>query len=101
MKIMKVLKIESNGIPKFTSDGKEWKNTEDIQKEDIASMLDFCIDHDVVLEGYDDELIKNPVQKIIYENIYNKFKAFIGEKDNFIDEVDGLYKDALEKYRVN
>ena len=35
------------------------------------------------------------------ENIYNKFKAFIGEKDNFIDEVDGLYKDALEKYRVN
>ena len=55
---MKVLKIESNGIPKFTSDGKEWKNIEDIQKEDIASMLDFCIDHDVVLEGYDDELIK-------------------------------------------
>ena len=98
---MKVLKIDSNGIPKFTSNGTEWKNIEDIQKEDIASMLDFCIDDDVELQDYGDELIKNPVQKIIYDNIYNKFKAFIDEKDNFIDEVDGLYKDALEKYKIN
>lgn len=43
---MKVLKVESSGIPKFSSDGKEWKNIEDIQKEDIALMLDSCMDYE-------------------------------------------------------
>jgi len=98
---MKVLKVESSGIPKFTSDAEEWKNIEDIQIEDIALMLDFCINYDVELEEYDESVIKNPVQKIIYGNIYNKFKTFIDEKDNFKDEVDGLYKDALEKYKID
>lgn len=98
---MKVLKVDSSGIPKFSSDGNDWKNIEDIKKEDIASMLDFCIDEDIELEVYDESIIKNPAQKIIYENIYSKFKAFIDEKDNFKDEVDGLYKDALEKYKVD
>lgn len=98
---MKVLKVENGGIPKFTANGREWKSIEDIQKVDIASMLDLCIDYDVELEEYDETLIKNPVQKIIYENIYNKFKTFIDEKDNFKDEVDGLYKDALEKYKID
>lgn len=101
MKIMKVLKVESSGIPKFSSDGKEWKNIEDIQKEDIALMLDSCMDYDIELEVYDESVIKNPAQKIIYDNIYNKFKAFIDEKDNFKDEVDGLYKDALDKYKTD
>ncbi|WP_157134294.1 hypothetical protein [Photobacterium profundum] len=96
---MKILKVEPNGIPQFTTNGFDWKNIDGVNKEDISLMLDLCINHDVILEEYCATEIKNPAQKIIFTNIYNKFKDFIEDKASFKDQVDSLYKDALAKYK--
>ncbi|MCD9471332.1 hypothetical protein [Photobacterium phosphoreum] len=96
---MKILKVEPNGIPTFSLNGFDWKNIDVINKDDISEMLNLCIHNEVILEEYDNSLIKNPAQKIIYSNIHSKFKEFIEDKANFKDQVDSLYKDALEKYK--
>lgn len=96
---MKILKVETNGVPMFMSIDSEWKPIDLINKDDVSNLLNLCIDKDVVLEEYDESTIKNPAHNIIYNNIYNKFKEFIDDKAGFKDQVGNLYKEALEKYK--
>ncbi|WP_335989178.1 hypothetical protein [Pseudoalteromonas sp. CH_XMU1449-3] len=99
---MKLLRInETTDIPQFTTNGNDWRNIDEINKNDISDMLNLCIKEDVSLENIDCSQIKNPAQKIIFTNIYNKFKEFIDDKVNFKDQIEGLYKEAMEKYRVD
>ncbi|MCR5601437.1 MAG: hypothetical protein K6G33_11940 [Ruminococcus sp.] len=46
-----------------------------------------------------DDSIKNEAHKIIYKSIYSKFYNLLSNKKQFLDECDGLYKDALQKYK--
>ncbi|MEZ8341965.1 hypothetical protein AB6D05_07665 [Vibrio cyclitrophicus] len=96
---MKILKVETNGIPMFISIDSDWKIIDLINKDDISNLLNLCIDNNVVLDEYDESTIKNPAHKIIYNNIYNKFKEFIDDRAGFKDQVSTLYKEALEKYK--
>ena len=61
---MKILKVETNGIPMFISIDSDWKIIDLINKDDISNLLNLCIDNNVVLDEYDESTIKNPAHKI-------------------------------------
>ncbi|MGX9996003.1 hypothetical protein [Vibrio alginolyticus] len=95
---MKILKIEPNGNALYLKGDGTWASIIEIDKDDTLRLLDLCISHNVEIDKFDSEKIKNPAQNIIYKSIYIKFTEFIDGKQGFLDEVDGLYKDALSKY---
>ena len=100
--IMKYLIIKK-GLGYFVNrEGKE-KIIDTISKEDILFLLTQATDVECVFEmdESNDDDIKNEAHKIIYENIYNKFKEFEKNKNIFIDESMALYKAAFEKYKDN
>ena len=43
----------------------------------------------------------NEAHKIIYGNLYKKFDELLENKTRFHDESVALYKDALDKYKVD
>ena len=48
----------------------------------------------------DDKLIQNEAHKIVYRNLSQKFDELLQNKDRFIDESEGKYKEALKKYTL-
>lgn len=100
---MKYLYIET-GQGFFSVSGLETdKQTIDkIRKEDLLRLLNLIIDasaeNGFEMDSYDEESLKNPAQKIIYKNIYDKFDALIKKRVQFKDETCDLYKSAIEKY---
>ena len=53
------------------------------------------------MEEFDKEKIKNEAEKIIYDNLYNKLKDFKENKQTLKLEIDELFKDLEEKYKIN
>lgn len=72
-----------------------------ITKEDILYLLDEATDStsNFEMDEITDDSIKNEAHKIIYKSIYSKFSNLLSNKKQFLDECDGLYKDALQKYK--
>lgn len=61
----------------------------------------FISEEDFKLEDFNEDLIKNDVHRIIYEDIYNKFKNLNSNKDRFNDESNNRFKEAFNKYRID
>lgn len=97
---MNYLKI-SNGKGFFRNKDGEDKEIDTITKEDILHLLDEATSSttNFEMEEVTDESIKNEAHKIIYKSIYSKFSNLLSNKKQFLDECDGLYKDALQKYK--
>ena len=94
---MKHLKIkEKQGF--YAVDGQSWEPIDKINKADLLLLLDKAVQEDFEMDPYQAELLGNPAHKIIYENIYEKFNELANNKNVFQDEVEGLYKEALQKY---
>ena len=94
------LKIE-NGKGFFLNEKGEMQQIHEIRKEDILKMLDLATDNNIDFEMDEiiDGSIQNEAHKIIYSELYRKFKELLDNKDKFLDESESLYKDALDKYR--
>lgn len=96
------LKIE-NGKGYFLATDGIMHEIHEIRKEDILRLLDLATDPDTEFEM--DEIkngnIQNEAHRLIYGGIYRKFKELLDNKDRFIDESNGLYKDAIQKYQEN
>lgn len=98
-KYMKILKYNNNSCY-LNVDGKDKKILE-ISKEDILKSLDYIYNYeDVELEEYDKDKISNEAEKIVYENLYNKLKNFKENKLNLKKEIDSLFKELEEKYKI-
>lgn len=96
---MKILKYENN-VSYLNVDGKDKKILE-ISKEDILKALEYIYDNeDAELEEYDKEKIVNEAEKIVYENLYNKLNNFKEDKSILKNEIDNLFKDLEEKYKI-
>lgn len=99
-KFMKILKYEDN-VSYLYVDGK-YKKLLEISKEDILKSLEYIYENeDVELEKYDKEKIVNEAEKIVYENLYNKLKKFKEDKSILKNEIDSLFKDLEEKYKIS
>ena len=97
---MKLLKYENNTSYLYV-DGK-YKKLLEISKEDILKSLEYIYENeDVELEEYDKEKIVNEAEKIIYENLYNKLNNFKEDKPILKNEIDNLFKDLEEKYKIS
>ena len=97
---MKILKYENNARYLYV-DGK-YKKLLEISKEDILKSLEYIYENeDVELEEYDKEKIVNEAEKIVYENLYNKLNNFKEDKPILKNEIDNLFKDLEEKYKIS
>lgn len=100
-KHMKYLKIDNNkGYYRLNTTADNWIDIEQINKEHLLILLKFASAEDFEMDEYIDELLQNPAHNIIYKNIYGKFNEFLGNQTRFQDSVEALYKQAIEKYKV-
>lgn len=97
---MKILKYEDN-VSFLYVDGK-YKKLLEISKEDILKSLEYIYENeDIELEEYEKEKIVNEAEKIVYENLYNKLNNFKEDKPILKNEIDNLFKDLEEKYKIS
>lgn len=96
------LKID-NGKGYFLNEEGKMQEIHEICKEDLLRLLNSATDSDTNFEMDEmkDENIQNEAHRIIYDSLYRKFKALLENKNQFIDESESLYKDALQKYKDN
>lgn len=96
---MKCLRI-NNGKGEFSLDGANFAELDSITKEDILNLLNTALgsEGEFEMDEYDADLISNPAHKIIYSNLYEKFNELIDNRQQFIDDVEDLYKDAYDQY---
>lgn len=96
---MKCLKIE-NGKGLYLNENNEWIELDKINKEDLLNLLNIILDskESVEMDPYDENQIKNPGHKIIYKNIYSKFLNAYEQREQFIDEKESLYREAITTY---
>lgn len=100
VRFMKILKYENN-ISYLYVDGK-YKKILEISKEDILKSLEYIYENEEIeLEKYDKEKIVNEAEKIVYENLYNKLNKFNEDKPTLKNEIDILFKDLEEKYKIS
>lgn len=97
---MKLLKIENNN-GKFSTDGVNFIEIEKISKDDILKILEKVLNESEILideSNEEDMKINSPAQKIIYDNIYEKVKEVIEERDEINSFEEDEYYIALKKY---
>lgn len=95
---MQLLKIDE-GKGKYWKIGDKYEDIEDINKEDLMELVNRVLDEEEIhIEAYDEEKIKNPSHKIIYESISFKLNDLRGKKDSFVDKRARMYLDDYERY---
>lgn len=97
-RLMKILRI-NNHQGEYSLDGVNFSPIDTIGKNDLLNLIDKFIAAECEMDAYMDGLIGNPAHKIIYQNIYDKFKELEQSKDQFRDMRENTYKDAINKYR--
>ena len=99
-KYMKILKFEDNTSYLYV-DGK-YKKILEISKDDILKALEYIYENDdIELEECDKNKIVNEAEKIVYENLYNKLNNFKENKLKLKNDIDDLFKDLEETYKIN
>lgn len=95
---MKILKIEEGkGYYSFGED--QWRPIDDINKDGLMQLLNLLLDSDVEIDDYDETILTNQAQQIIYKSISEKFVNLQDNKSKFKDESDRTYLDAIQKYQ--
>lgn len=95
---MKALKIESNkGY--FLNASNEFKPIDEITKDDLMQLLDRILKEETEMDEFKAEQIGNQAHQIIYKSIYEKMKALDLSRNQFKDESDRKYLEAIKKYQ--
>lgn len=98
---MKILEINNSNGYFFCIEDKDWKPIDEIDKGSLMNLLNVFIKSDVIMDDYDENLVRNKAHQIIYKSIFEKFKALKENKSKFKDESDRLYLDELQKYKAS
>jgi hypothetical protein len=96
---MKLLKADDNqGY--FLIEGDEFSLIDQITKEDLLRLAELVLEEDEVeFDPYDDEVIKNEAHRILYGNILEKLEELRARREEFVEQRDGLYREAYEQYQ--
>lgn len=94
---MRYFKIENNKVY-FINKETKYIELDQITKEDLLFLINKAFDQDFEYDKYESDKIKNQAHNVMYKNIENKFSEFISRKDEIIDEVNNVYKAAIDKY---
>lgn len=99
--IMKILRIDK-GKAEFSTDGKGYAPIDRITKNDILSLIELVLDNaEIEMDEYDETSLANKAHQIIYQNICEKLKDLYQNRDNFQNECDAMYREALQKYGIS
>ena len=98
-KLMKYLKIENNK-GHFLTSSNEWSDIDKISKEDLMYLLNKAVNEDFEMDEYVEENIGHKAHQIVYKSVHEKFSELIGNKNIFKDECDSMFKNAIEKYKI-
>jgi hypothetical protein len=93
---MKLLQISDGG--RFLDAKGEYALIDLITKEDLLRLVDLTLSTDVEFDAYDEQLIKNRAQQIVYKSVVEKLVELHGKKGRFLDESERLYLTEYEKY---
>lgn len=97
---MKLLKIEKE-LGWFSIDGVNYNTIEKISKEDIFEIIKKVLDEEVEVDNVTEQNdIKMPAQKIIYEKIYEKIVTLNESKSEIMERNNKEFADAFEKYKL-
>jgi hypothetical protein len=96
---MKILEIKNSRGYFYLGNGKKIE-IDKINKESIIKLLELVINEDVEMDDYHEQENKHPAQEIIYKTIYDKLYELKNNKDIFRNGASELYKEALEKYKI-
>lgn len=94
--IMKYLEIKSE--KGYFKRDEEMIEIEKITASDLHSLINHAHEEDFEIDEYDETKLPNKAQQIIYENIYLKLTDFIANKEQFNEQVNSLYAEAIGKY---
>ena len=97
---MKILKIE-NGIGMYYTKEEKYTSIDMIGKEDIIYLMEIIVNEEnieIEESNEEDKKINNIAQKIIYDQIYIKFKEIYNIKESIIQESNEKYKEVFKKY---
>lgn len=99
---MKCLRIK-DGKGEFSLDGTAYSTLDKVTKDDIMKLLELSLDTatDFEMDVYDAELFTNPAHRVIYSNLYEKFISLNANKSQFTSEVEALYSEAFDKYKLD
>lgn len=94
---MKNLKIESN-IGFFLREA-EWVDIVNITKEDLLALVKSALeDEHFEIDPYDEGLLPNPAQKIVYKHVSQQLQDIHDRREEFIEKQRSMYKESYEKY---
>lgn len=97
---MKCLIIENNKAFYKIEDKDEKRSISEINRDELLKMIQTMVDVDCELDEYDEKLIANPAERVIYKNLYLKLEDLKRKKQRFSDNKSNLYKAAIEKYTL-
>ena len=98
---MKYLKIEDNKgyFIKDKNQNDDWTEIDQIEKDDLLKLLGYATSEEFELDIYNESLLGNKAHQIIYKHLSEKFTSFLLNKERFNDEVETVYREAIEKYQ--
>lgn len=96
-KLMKILKIE-DGKGYLVDKNGNFVEVDKLDRELLLNLVELVFDNDVEMDEYNESLIPNKVQQIIYKDLYQKLSETVQNKQQQIENINLKYKDALEKY---
>lgn len=97
---MELLKIE-NGIAKYWNDS-GYHNIKEIGRSDLLAILAEIYKNDdaiIVSTQANTEEIKDPAEKIIFDDILNKLNDFNEKRDELRNDIDSIFKDVETQYK--
>ncbi|PWH85203.1 hypothetical protein [Brumimicrobium oceani] len=96
---MKYLKIENNK-GHYLTPSSQWAEIDKISKEDLMFLLNKAVSEEFEMDEYLEENIGHKAHQIVYKSIHEKFSELVENKNVFKDECDSMFKNAVEKYKV-
>ena len=96
---MKILKIEDSKGMYYSFLLNEYKEMDNISKDDILAMITHIMENeDASFDTYEESAIVNKVQNIIYKNLEKKFSELLISKNGILESINTQYKEAEDKY---
>lgn len=79
--------------------GNDWVVITEITAEDILNLAKASVsEDDFEVDAFEESVLVNPAQKIIYQKISDQLISLHARKQEFADETRNVYQDAYDKY---
>lgn len=98
--LMKLLKIENKKGYFYSKELNNYLEIDRLDSNSVKNIIEYIMNYeDFEWDSYDEKLILNKAQQIVYKNLFNKLEELKKEKNVLLNEINDKYKTAIEKYK--